>query len=494
MRKRVLCCMMLVGCMALNGCGGTTGSAPGNQETEAGAETPGTDGSGQANEGQGEPGQSDVPGDGKPEGGPGSGPLAPDSYNAVTEFREDTKIPGGSYVSEGKDENAVLVSNGAFVELSDFSLTRTSEESTGGDEASFYGIGAGLLTIDGTLTVHDADISTDAEGGTGVFGYGDGTVNIANSVIRTEKGTSGGIHVAGGGTLHAQDLTVETKGASSAAIRSDRGGGTMTVQGGSYTSHGEGSPAVYCTADIEIADADLNATGAEAICMEGLNRLKLENCEVSGNIPQDERNDCDWTVILYQSMSGDAEVGSGMFEMTGGRLVSKNGGMFYTTNTESSFLLDSVMLEPSENSDFFLRCTGNANKRGWGESGANGADCTFSIKNMQVEGDVVWDSISTLAFVIEDQSTLTGAFLQDESCAGGGGDGFADLTVEKGCTWIVTADSFLTSLQCDGKIQDEEGNSVTVKATDGTIYVQGEGDITVMVDPDANMNANRVSK
>ena len=45
--------------------------------------------------------------------------------------------------------------------------------------------------------------------------------------------------------LYAWDLNVETKGESSAAIRSDRGGGTMVVDGGTYTSNGVGSPAVW---------------------------------------------------------------------------------------------------------------------------------------------------------------------------------------------------------------------------------------------------------
>lgn len=59
-----------------------------------------------------------------------------------------------------------------------------------------------------------------------------------------------------------------------AAIRSDRGGGTMTVN------------------------------GSEAVCIEGLNSLKLTNCDLTGNMQDLSQNDCTWNVILYQSMSG----------------------------------------------------------------------------------------------------------------------------------------------------------------------------------------------
>ena len=103
-----------------------------------------------------------------------------------------------------------------------------------------------------------------------------------------------------------------------------------------------------------------------------------------------DQNDNTWTVILYQSMSGDSEVGEGSFEMEGGSLVSGNGGIFYTTNTESEFVLSNVEIS-ADNSEYFLRCTGNANQRGWGQSGANGADCAFTAINQKMDGDVIWE-------------------------------------------------------------------------------------------------------
>ena len=418
-------------------------------------------------------------------GGPGGGPggaSAPTSYDAVTDMTEDTTENGKTYSSTGTDENAIHVSNGASVNLSDFTVTRNSSESTGGDQSSFYGIGAGILVTDGTAELKNGTITTDAKGGAGVFSYGDGVVNISDTTITTSQDTSGGIHVAGGGTLNAKNLTVETAGESSAAIRSDRGGGTMTVNGGSYTSKGTGSPAVYCTADIDIQNARLTAEGSEAVCIEGLNSLKLTDCDLAGDMPENEQNDCLWTVILYQSMSGDSEIGNSTFDMEGGTLTSHAGGLFYTTNTESSFYLKNVVITPSASNDFFLKCTGNANKRGWGQSGANGADCEFSADTQVMEGDVIWDSISNLDFTMKNGSTLTGAFIQDESCAGNGGSGYANLTIGSGCTWTVTGDSRITSLNNSGTIIGADGKSVSIVGADGTSYVKGDSAYTITVD------------
>lgn len=424
------------------------------------------------------------PGNGAPgAGGPGGGAQSvPTSYSSVKEFTSDTEESGQSYTSEGTDESAVLVSNGANVTLKDFTVNRTSEDSKGGDSSSFYGVGASILVTDGTVDLKGGTITSDADGAAGAFAYDKGTVNISDTAITTTGNTAGGIHAAGGGTVNAENLTVHTSGESSAAIRSDRGGGTMRVKGGSYTSSGTGSPAVYCTADIEVEDAKLTAENSEAVCIEGLNSLSLTNCDLSGHIQENEQNDCDWTVILYQSMSGDSEVGNAVLNMTGGSLTSENGGLFYTTNTESTFYLNNVNITPSSNNEFFLKCTGNANKRGWGQSGANGADCSFTAENQKMEGDVVWDSISNLKFKMTEGSILTGGFIQDESCAGNGGSGTADLSIDATSTWIVTKDSQLSSLTNKGTIKDTEGKTVTIKGSDGTVYVQGDSTYTVTVE------------
>jgi hypothetical protein len=421
-----------------------------------------------------------APGGAGPGGAPGGGSSQPESYSAVNEYSEDQTLDNGAYASTGTDENAILVSGGT-VKITNATITRTSSDSSGGDSASFYGVGAALLVTGGTATITGGSITTDASGGAGVFAYGDGTAYISNTIIDTVQGASGGIHVAGGGTLYAKDLTVETDGNSAAAIRSDRGGGTMVVDGGTYISNGAGSPAVYCTADISIHNATLTTTGSEALCLEGLNTVRLYDSILAGNMPDQEQNDNTWTVILYQSMSGDSMIGEGKFEMTGGSIASENGGLFYTTNTESEFILSGVDIAKAGDSEYFLRCTGNANQRGWGNTGANGADCTFTGISQQMNGNIIWDSISKLDLYALSGSVLTGAVIDDETYAGSGGDGYCNLYIDSGSSWIVTGNSTVTTLNCAGKVIDTNGNTVTIAGADGTVYVQGNSQYTVTV-------------
>ena len=428
-------------------------------------------------DGQGQPGgdEQGAPG----QGGPGGQSQGVDSYTAVNEYIEDTTVSNETIESTGTDENAALISSGANVTLDNDTITRTSADSQGGDNSSFYGVGAAVLATDGTAYVKDGSVTTDAAGGAGLFAYDDGTVYASGTTVKTTQDTSGGVHVAGGGTLYGWDLDVETNGESSAAIRSDRGGGTMVIDGGNYVSNGVGSPAIYSTADIAVSNASLTANGSEAVCIEGLNSIHLYDCDLTGNMSDLNQNDNTWTVILYQSMSGDSEVGNSTFQMDGGSLTSENGGVFYTTNTESTITLNNVDINYNDENEFFLQCTGNTNQRGWGQSGANGADCHFTGISQDMQGNVIWDSISDLDFYLTDGSSLTGAVVDDESYAGEGGEGYCNVYVSADSTWTVTGDSTVSSLENEGTIVDSNGKTVTIQGTDGTVYVQGDSEYTI---------------
>ena len=100
-------------------------------------------------------------GGGQPSGSASGG----DSYDAVTEYTEDTEVDGENYSSTGTDENAILVSNGATASLKNITITRTSSDSTGGDNSSFYGVGAAVLTTDGTLYAWNLNVETEGANG-----------------------------------------------------------------------------------------------------------------------------------------------------------------------------------------------------------------------------------------------------------------------------------------------------------------------------------------
>lgn len=414
-----------------------------------------------------------------------------EDYDAAVEFAVDIETDGEAFASKGTDENTVHVYGEARAVLKNAEITRTSRDSTGGSPSVSYGVGAALLTTNGISYIKDSTVRTDASGAAGIFSYGNAHAYAMNTEVSTRQDTSGGIQTAGGGQLYAWNLNVETFGTSSAAISGGRGGGRMAVDGGAYITGGADSPAVSCGADIAVREAVLTANASEAVRVEGGNALHLYECGLTGNMGDDLYNDSAWNVLLYQGRSGDFEPGNSTFEMKGGRLTANNGGIFYTTNTESTITLSNVEIVYPDVRDFFLKCTGNDHPDGWGKAGSNGADCLFTAEGQDMEGDILWDAISQLDFYMTKNSTFKGAVLQEKNDGGKDRDGYCNLYIEEGCTWTVTGDSSLNRLSCSGRIEDDEGKTVTIRGKDGTVYVQGTGKYTITVvshEPAANLS------
>ena len=408
-------------------------------------------------------------GQGGPGGGFGGSGTVTQGTSANT-IDTDTTVYSETYESTGDDENALRV-DGATVTLNGVTVSKSAGKSSNTEDGDFYGQNAALLATNGaTVNIENATITSSAQNGNGVFSYGEGTtVNISNSTIKTSADNSGGIQTTGGGTTNASNLTVETSGNSAAAIRSDRGGGTVNVDGGSYTSNGENSPAVYSTAAITVKNADLTANNSEALVIEGQNSITLENCNVTGNM-SDSGTSADenvHNVMIYQSMSGDAEVGTSSFSMTGGSLTGKHGDLFYITNTHSVITLSGVTLTNEDTSANLMTIAGNSASHGWGTAGKNGAQVELTADAQTLSGDITVDSISTLDFTLKNNSSFTGTInIVDNAEGGTAVDDNAVVTIEAGSTWTLTGDCTLTSLTNNGTINF---NGHTITLADGTV-------------------------
>lgn len=391
--------------------------------------------------------------------------------SAANTIDNDGTYTDETYTSQGDDENALRV-DGAEVNLTDITVNKSAGATSNTENGDFYGVNAGLLATNGAqVTITGATVTTDAQNGNGVFSYGETTVvNISDSSITTTKDNSGGIQTTGGGTTNASNLTVETAGNSSAAIRSDRGGGTVRVDGGSYTSNGVNSPAVYSTADITVKNAQLTANSSEALVVEGKNSITLEDCTVTGNMSDTEGASSDeniHNVMIYQSMSGDADVGTAAFSMTGGSLTAQNGDMFYITNTSCELSLSDVAITNEDSEANLLTVTGNSASHGWGSAGDNGAQVTFTADAQTLAGDIEVDTISTLDMTLSNGSSFTGTInIVDNEQDGTAVEDNAVVTIAEGCTWTLTGDCTITSLTNNGTINL---NGYTITLADGTV-------------------------
>ena len=369
------------------------------------------------------------------------------SYSAVKEITSDENITSGEFSSSNADENAISVSGDITATLSGITVTKTGD-SDGGDNTSFYGTNSAIIAKGcANLTIKNANITTDATGANGVFSYGgsattnnsssDGTtVNISDSTITTSKDNSGGIMTTGGGVMNAENLTITTAGTSSAAIRSDRGGGTVTVNKGTYKTTGKGSPAIYSTADITVKNATLIATASEGAIIEGKNSITLENVTLTDtNSSLNGQSTTYKNIFLYQSMSGDAATGKAVFTAKNSTITTNKGDSFYVTNTTAEINLENNTIVNNDGTGNFLRIQ----KDSWGNSGSNGGTVTLNMTNQKATGNIVVDSISKLTMNLTNGSSFSGAINSDNT-------GEVELILDSSSSITLTGDTYVKSL------------------------------------------------
>lgn len=379
---------------------------------------------------------------------------------------------GKNYDSSIADESALLIATADDVTITNPTVTKTGD-SDGGDNCNFYGLNAAVLVKDGSnTTITGGTITSDADGANGVFCYGgnggqngadgDGTtLTIRDTVIKTTGSGSGGIMATGGGITYAYDLDVETSGQSSAPIRTDRGG-TVYVDGGTYTSNGLGSPAIYSTAEIHVANATPTSNLSEGVCIEGVNSIELTDCDLTANNTKCNGNATFYdTIMIYQSMSGDADSGTSSFTMTGGTLTSKNGHVFHVTNTNAVINLSGVTIvnEDSENILFSVCADG------W--SGASNI-ATLHADGQDLNGIIKVGDDSQLTLILTNGSTFTGSI--DGEIQNSKGTtvstevGTVAVTFDSSSTWELTADTYITSF---------DGDASSIVSNGFTLYVNG---------------------
>lgn len=391
-------------------------------------------------------------------------------YSGVKEITEDTTISEGTFESTDSDQNAILVSGDQSSTLTGITVNKTGD-SDGGDSTSFYGNNSGILAKDGAnLTLKNITVTTDATGANGVFSYGgsattsnsssDGTtVTISDSTITTKKDNSGGIMTTGGGIMKASNLTVNTAGTSSAAIRTDRGGGTVTVDGGTYTTTGQGSPAIYSTADVTVSNAKLISKASEGVVIEGKNKVTLNNVTLTDtNTKLNGQSTTYKNIFLYQSMSGDADNGTAEFTSKDGTITTNKGDTFYVTNTSATINLTNNTITNNDSTGYFLR----AQKDSWGNSGSNGGDVTLNMTSQTATGDIYIDSISTLDMTLSSSSSYEGTINGDNTAKS------IKLTLDKSSKIKLTGDCYITSLD------NADSTNSNIDFNGYTLYVNGK--------------------
>ena len=365
-------------------------------------------------------------------------------FNEPTPHKEanPSTFTGTSVISESKtfehqrfdnttsDQNSFIGKNKATITI-DSSVFDKTGNTTNDDNSNFHGQNAVVLGIEGSQTsIKDSNITSNSIGSNAVFATGEGSViNVENTNIHTKGDSSRGLDATYKGTVNGKNLTITTEGAHSATLATDRGEGTITAEAAKLTTSGTGSPVIYSTGNITANNVNGVANKSEIGVVEGKNSITLTNSNVTGYH--------DNGFMLYQSFSGDAESGIARLKAENNTLTTHGTGAFiYVNNTTAEAdLTGNTILMP--NTTTLVKAAADSR---WGKDGENGGHLTLRASNQELSGNIVADSISTIALDMANGSSLVGAINTDNTAK--------EVTVKlsKDSQWTLTGDSYVKSL------------------------------------------------
>ena len=280
--------------------------------------------------------------------------------------------------------------------------------------------------------------------------------NIENVEITTYSDKSRGLDATYNGIINAKNVIINTNGQSCAALATDRGEGEVHVTNselntGVSKQSGRGSPIIYSTGNITVANSIGTAYVSQIACIEGKNSIELSNCDLSAAAGGNRQDNGEYVdlggVFIYQSMSGDADVGTSTFTAKDSVLsilsdsdCYESAPMFHVTNTKAIINLEKTEL--NFGSGTLLDVSGQSQ---WGTVGSNGGELTFNAKDETLDGNIIVDSISSLNMTLSSTSYVGAINPSDDF-------GQTAVIIESGSDWTLDGDSHISSLENNGEI------------------------------------------
>lgn len=372
---------------------------------------------------------------------------------AANLITENTDQNGGEYESQNTDENALRVMS-ANVSLHNVQINKLGGDGSDQEAADRYGKNAALLATGGArLLFEGGTIDSSAENGSGIFGHGNGTsVQLHNSTVTTTGDHARGIQASGGVTIQAKNVTATTAGNASAVLWAENG--SIEVTGGTYTSGGYYSPAVFSSGNVAVRNAELAANNSEAAVLQGPAAVTLENCALGSNATgtDEDTQEKENQTILIQGGNGPAQEAAS-FTMTGGSLSAPQETVFCVADTDCEITLENVTITHPDTSAFLHVM----------ETGEEGPSVTMNVCRQTLEGNFLMSSNSTLQLNLRESSMLQGAILLTDPATSTSG---ASVHIESGCTWSLTGNSVVNTLENEGTILF---NGYSITLGDGTV-------------------------
>ena len=349
-----------------------------------------------------------------------------------------TKTITDNYESSTQYYNVIQCTGGTLT-MNGCTITKTGDGSQG-DNSSFYGNNSSIYcgaasssnyqsttaASGAKIVIKNVTVNSSSKGANAVIATNGASVEIDGITIVNNYAVSRGLHATYGGIITASNVDITTNEATSSTIATDRGGGTVTVSGGTATANGSKSAVIYSTGTMSATGLVGKSAKGEIAVIEGDNSIAMTNCTMTSG--SSERG-----LLMMQSGSGDASGVNPVMTITGTSL----------TMTDSSAPLLEVATCVT------ATCTLD--------------NCTVTVPSgilMYVMADSQWSTSGAVGNLILSNGTYSGTVKYDTGYT-------ANVTVNEGAVWNLTANTSIGALVNNGTI-NRNGYTLTTTSTSGS--------------------------
>lgn len=369
-----------------------------------------------------------------------------------------TATISGVYSQTNSDYNVVQVTKGTLT-MNSCTLTKTGDTATDGDASSFYGVNSSVYANGSSAAIYmvGGTITSTAKGSNAIFAMNGGTITASDVTIVNNSNVSRGLHATYEGIINATNVNITTKGETSSTIATDRGGGTVTVTGGTAHAYGNNSAVLYSTGTITATGLTGISEVGEITVVEGTNSSNITNCTMtSGSTKR--------AIMMLQSGSGDATGNAAAVNVTSSTLNVTNDVPLCevpTLNTGTLTLTD-VKLNMAGSTLMYV----DYNTQ-WSTYGGTGKLILKTTEDSWTyAGNVKADSYSNVAVTVGENVYWRGTSDADNTALS------AAVTVNSGGTWILTGNSYVNTLVNNGEIY-LNGYTLTYDSLTGNAPLEG---------------------
>lgn len=352
------------------------------------------------------------------------------------------------------DQSALWLMNGASAHLNNPHIIKKGN-TTNLEASRQGGLNAAIRAAGGSfLSMRDGHISTMGIGAAALFGAGNRTLLlIRGSSLRTWMDSSPGLAATSLSQARTSYLSISTQGTNSPAVLITGQGSRMLAYETLLLTEGPQSPAILCSAGLNMDAARLQSDMSPALVVEPEGGVTLSQAALSGTNPA--------TVLLRSQQANGADGPPLRLSLVRCSLSGmQDEPLFLITNVQADVTLSSVKV-------------GQAGRRLmqvsaylWGTAGYNGGNLFLRADDSHLSGDIEVDVLSRADVILGQGTVWEGKFTDGGRTA---------LSLERGAVWQPGGSCMVGSIDFGGREPEEGVRSI--------LQVQGAD---VIYDPRVN--------